>query len=335
MEFYEPDELERVLRRAAPILGVDLRPDGAEEIAGRSRGTPRIANRLLRRVRDFAEVRADGAVTREVARAALAVYDVDELGLDRLDRAVLGALVRGVRRRAGRRVHAGRGGGRGTRYRRGGLRAVPGAGRDAGPDPAGPGGDGGGVGAPGVSRAARRPGGPARAVLTGGLADSPPTDVRGETTEIMESLGGLLFPLLILLLFIPIFLSGRKQRRQMQEQQQLQSALEVGDVVTTTSGLRGTVVDASYEDTVDLEIADGVVTTWLRAAVRERVLDASAADAPTSEIPPPRHESDAPGDGRRRRRRRRPGRPLGTVRGPTPVGATADAPRDANGTSRP
>jgi Holliday junction DNA helicase RuvB len=95
MEFYEPAELELVLRRAATILGVALRPDGAEEIAGRSRGTPRIANRLLRRVRDFAEVRADGAVTRRVARDALAVYDVDELGLDRLDRAVLSALVRG------------------------------------------------------------------------------------------------------------------------------------------------------------------------------------------------------------------------------------------------
>jgi Holliday junction DNA helicase RuvB len=95
MEFYEPDELELVLRRAAMILNVPLRPDGAEEIAGRSRGTPRIANRLLRRVRDFAEVRADGEVTRRVARDALAVYDVDELGLDRLDRAVLSALVRG------------------------------------------------------------------------------------------------------------------------------------------------------------------------------------------------------------------------------------------------
>jgi Holliday junction DNA helicase RuvB len=94
MEFYEPDELELVLRRAATILGVDLRRDGGAEIAGRSRGTPRIANRLLRRVRDYAEVRADGAVTREIARAALAVYDVDELGLDRLDRAVLSALVR-------------------------------------------------------------------------------------------------------------------------------------------------------------------------------------------------------------------------------------------------
>ncbi len=94
MEFYEPAELELVLRRAAGILGAELRPDGAAEIAARSRGTPRIANRLLRRVRDFAEVRADGAITRQVARDALAVYDVDELGLDRLDRAVLSALVR-------------------------------------------------------------------------------------------------------------------------------------------------------------------------------------------------------------------------------------------------
>ncbi|MCU1628981.1 MAG: Holliday junction ATP-dependent helicase ruvB [Pseudonocardia sp.] len=94
MEFYEPDELELVLKRAATILGVDLHPEGGTEIARRSRGTPRIANRLLRRVRDFAEVRADGTVTRQVARDALAVYDVDELGLDRLDRAVLSALVR-------------------------------------------------------------------------------------------------------------------------------------------------------------------------------------------------------------------------------------------------
>jgi Holliday junction DNA helicase RuvB len=94
MEFYEPDELELVLKRAATILDVDLHPEGGTEIARRSRGTPRIANRLLRRVRDFAEVRADGTVTRQVARDALAVYDVDELGLDRLDRAVLSALVR-------------------------------------------------------------------------------------------------------------------------------------------------------------------------------------------------------------------------------------------------
>jgi holliday junction DNA helicase RuvB len=94
MDFYAADELREVLERSAGLLGIVLRRDGAEEIAGRSRGTPRIANRLLRRVRDYAEVRADGVVTRQVAQAALAVYDVDDLGLDRLDKAVLDALVR-------------------------------------------------------------------------------------------------------------------------------------------------------------------------------------------------------------------------------------------------
>src|SRR4051794_7389622 len=93
MEFYEPAELQRVIARSADLLGVELTDDGSAEIAGRSRGTPRIANRLLRRVRDYAEVRADGRVTRDVARAALALYDVDELALDGLDRSVLGALV--------------------------------------------------------------------------------------------------------------------------------------------------------------------------------------------------------------------------------------------------
>ncbi len=93
MDFYDPDELEIVLHRSAGILGVRLHDDGAAEIAGRSRGTPRIANRLLRRVRDYAEVRAAGSIDRTVARAALRVYEVDELGLDRLDRAVLHALV--------------------------------------------------------------------------------------------------------------------------------------------------------------------------------------------------------------------------------------------------
>src|SRR6201994_1144613 len=82
MDFYEPAELELVLTRSAELLQVQLRPDGAQEIAGRARGTPLIANRLLRRVRDYAEVRADGVVNREIAAAALKVYDVDQLGLD-------------------------------------------------------------------------------------------------------------------------------------------------------------------------------------------------------------------------------------------------------------
>ncbi|MDQ2837047.1 MAG: Holliday junction branch migration DNA helicase RuvB [Actinomycetota bacterium] len=94
MDFYEPADLEQVLTRSARLLGVQLTSEGGAEIASRSRGTPRIANRLLRRVRDFAEVRADGVVTAAVAHAALQVYDVDEIGLDRLDKAVLDALVR-------------------------------------------------------------------------------------------------------------------------------------------------------------------------------------------------------------------------------------------------
>ena len=94
LDFYDAAELEIIVRRSAGLLGAKLRDDGAGELAGRCRGTPRIANRLLRRVRDYAEVRADGLVTRELTRTALELYEVDELGLDRLDRAVLDALIR-------------------------------------------------------------------------------------------------------------------------------------------------------------------------------------------------------------------------------------------------
>jgi holliday junction DNA helicase RuvB len=97
LDFYDPPDLEALIRRSAGIFGVPITDDGAAEISRRSRGTPRIANRLLRRVRDFAEVRADGVVTRDVARAALKVYDVDDLGLDRLDKAVVHALVTSFR----------------------------------------------------------------------------------------------------------------------------------------------------------------------------------------------------------------------------------------------
>uniref|UniRef100_UPI0006E43EF4 Holliday junction branch migration DNA helicase RuvB n=1 Tax=Peterkaempfera griseoplana TaxID=66896 RepID=UPI0006E43EF4 len=94
MEFYAPAELERVIHRSARLLDVQIDSRGAAEIAGRSRGTPRIANRLLRRVRDYAQVRHDGLVTAEIAGQALDVYEVDARGLDRLDRAVLDALLR-------------------------------------------------------------------------------------------------------------------------------------------------------------------------------------------------------------------------------------------------
>jgi Holliday junction DNA helicase RuvB len=94
LDFYQPEELGIIVKRSAGLLGVRIEDDGIEELASRSRGTPRIANRLLRRVRDYAEVRADGLVTRELTRTALELYEVDELGLYRLDRAVLDALIR-------------------------------------------------------------------------------------------------------------------------------------------------------------------------------------------------------------------------------------------------
>ncbi len=94
LDFYDADELHRIVDRSARLLDVAVDRDGGREIASRSRGTPRIANRLLRRVRDFAQVRADGRVTRDLAHDALALFEVDEAGLDRLDRAVLDALCR-------------------------------------------------------------------------------------------------------------------------------------------------------------------------------------------------------------------------------------------------
>ncbi|MDQ7990664.1 MAG: Holliday junction branch migration DNA helicase RuvB [Candidatus Dactylopiibacterium sp.] len=93
LEFYTPDELGFIVSRSAGLLGVAIDDAGALEIARRSRGTPRIANRLLRRCRDYAEVKANGDITREVADAALSMLDVDPLGLDLMDRKMLGAML--------------------------------------------------------------------------------------------------------------------------------------------------------------------------------------------------------------------------------------------------
>lgn len=93
LEYYGQDDLQTIITRAAGVLGVDIDGDGAREVAGRSRGTPRIANRLLKRVRDYAQVRADGKLTGPVAREALALLDIDELGLDRTDRELLRTII--------------------------------------------------------------------------------------------------------------------------------------------------------------------------------------------------------------------------------------------------
>ena len=94
LDYYADDELAAILKRVATILGVELESDGADEIASRSRERRGSPNRLLKRVRDYAEVRADGRVTAAVARDALALFEVDELGLDKVDRAILDALCR-------------------------------------------------------------------------------------------------------------------------------------------------------------------------------------------------------------------------------------------------
>ena len=92
LDYYEPGELDAIIHRSASILGVEVDDKGAAEIARRSRGTPRIANRLLKRVRDFAEVRGDGTVNFAVARDGLELFGVDKLGLDKVDRAILDAV---------------------------------------------------------------------------------------------------------------------------------------------------------------------------------------------------------------------------------------------------
>jgi len=97
LELYTPEELQKIVTRSAGILDVPIEPDGAMEIARRSRGTPRIANRMLRRVRDFAEVKADGVITKEVADHALLALEVDYLGLDNVDRRMLHAIIENYR----------------------------------------------------------------------------------------------------------------------------------------------------------------------------------------------------------------------------------------------
>ncbi len=89
LEFYTPKELQIIVERSAEVLGVGIEPEGAAEIARRSRGTPRLANRLLKRVRDFAQVKYDGVITKQVADFALDILDVDKVGLDNNDRSIL------------------------------------------------------------------------------------------------------------------------------------------------------------------------------------------------------------------------------------------------------
>ena len=130
LTFYSVDELEQVVRRAARLLGLALTEDGASEVARRARGTPRIAGRLLRRVRDFAQAAGDAEVDARVADAALTRMEVDQLGLDAMDRRYLTMIADIYQRRPGRRRDARRRPLRAARHDRGSDRALS--------DPAGP-----------------------------------------------------------------------------------------------------------------------------------------------------------------------------------------------------
>ena len=156
LDYYTAADLEAIVARAAGILGVELEPAGAAEIGRRARGTPRIANRLLRRVRDFAEVRGRARIDAATARAGLALFGVDDVGLDKVDRAILGRRLPALRRRAGGAHHAGHLGGGAGRDRGGRLRAVPHPAGPAHAHPPGPSGHPGGLGPSRLDPAAGR-----------------------------------------------------------------------------------------------------------------------------------------------------------------------------------
>ena len=274
LEFYDVAELDLIVHRSAGLLGVPITPEGAAEIASRSRGTPRIANRLLRRVRDYAQVRADGTVTLEIAHAALDLYEVDELGLDRLDRAVLDVLCRRFGGAPVGPLDAGRRGRGGAGDGRGGGRAVPGPaglprpyaarpGRHRGrlapprtdtPEPAGahalPGVTEDSVADAALARARRRL--PPRARFSPGV---DPGRVRAPA------------------LAAPRAPPSPRQR----ELRHMQSTLEVGDEVLLTSGVFGTIRGLD-EDVAQVEIADGVTIKVARGAVGQVVRAEEAPD---------------------------------------------------------
>ncbi len=154
-DHYPVADLEAIVIRSAGVLGVPLDPAGAHEIARRARGTPRIANRLLRRVRDFAEVRGDGVVSEQAAHDGLKLFGVDELGLDKVDRALLRVLCERFGGGPVGLTTLAVGPRRAARDPGGRLRAVPPPGRPARPHPPGPPRPAGGVDPPRAPRAGR------------------------------------------------------------------------------------------------------------------------------------------------------------------------------------
>ena len=304
LDFYDTPALEHIVHRSAELISADLDPDGAAEIARRSRGTPRIANRLLRRVRDYAQVRSDGHITQTLAQAALELYEVDEIGLDRLDRAVLEAMCRRFGGGPGGPVHPRHLGGGGAGDRRGGRRTLP---RPPGlpdADAAWPGRHARRVGAPGAARpgpgrrcrhrprpvwlrplrgpdwvryvgrrgSAAPPRATTRPVRTSQCL--PPTDagaMGNYSTLVMIALMVGAFYLLIL----------RPQKKRQQAIQRTLSSLGPGDRVLLGSGVFGTIVTLGDRQAV-LEIAPGVEMTVLKQAIVRAATEADE-DGPADE----------------------------------------------------
>ena len=134
LDFYDEESMRVIVRRSARILDIEAEPDGVHEIARRARGTPRVANRLLRRVRDFAQVMADNIITGDVAVEALTRLEVDKLGLDNVDRKVLHTIIAKFDGGPVGTGHGGRRHQRGVRHHRGRLRAIPASARLSGQD---------------------------------------------------------------------------------------------------------------------------------------------------------------------------------------------------------
>ena len=275
---------------------------------GRARGTPRIANRLLKRVRDYAEVRGDGTVDGDTARRALAVFEVDELGLDKVDRALLRALCVTFAGQPVGLVDARGRGQRGAGHGRGGVRAVP---AEAGPAHAhapGPGGDGGGLrpprpGAAGApSRTARvvRPGGVTRAGGPSALQSS----VGFRPRESLPVHGAYIFLYLALLAVAFFILIVRPQRRQMAARRALIASLEVGDEVITAGGIYGTIRGAHRTRRCRSRSRPASSLTLAREAVSAR------PRGPSEPVPGRRRRR--PQVGRRCGRFQRSGRPRAT-----------------------
>ena len=251
LDYYGAEDLTQIVGRSAGILGVETDEEGAAEIARRSRGTPRIANRLLRRVRDFAEVRHDGAITARYRRAGLEVFEVDEEGLDRLDHAILRAIVERVRRGTRRVVHAGGRRRRGARHGGGRRRALPAAARIPAAHPARagghrarlpPSGHGGARARCRCSRAvpagrlgvSRLPGALGTLEPEGTSHDRSPKVLRRQSCCCCSCWCGLV----VLWLMIRSAAADGAPA-----QQALQRSVEVGDEIVTTAGIFGTIVD--------------------------------------------------------------------------------------------